>query len=57
MTRMFSHLDERGIETLEWIVVAALIVAITVVVFPGTLIPNLTTAMNSIGATILGAAG
>lgn len=48
--------DERGVETLEWIVVGALIVAIGIAVYPGTLQTQLTTAINAIGATLTGLA-
>ncbi len=43
--------NERGVETLEWIVVGALIVAIGIAIYPGTLQTQLTTAINAIGAT------
>ena len=46
--------DERGVETLEWIVVGALIVAIGIAVYPGSLQSQLTSAINSIGATVAG---
>lgn len=49
--------DERGVETLEWIVVGALVIATSIVVYPGTLQGQLTTALNSIGATIIGLTG
>ena len=48
--------DERGVETLEWIVVGALIVAIGIAIYPGTLQTQLTTAINAIGGTITGLA-
>jgi Flp pilus assembly pilin Flp len=48
--------DERGVETLEWIVVGALIVAIGIAVYPGTLQTQLTTAINAIGGTLSGLA-
>ena len=41
--------NERGVETLEWIVVGALIVAIGIAIYPGTLQTQLTTAINAIG--------
>ena len=46
--------NERGVETLEWIVVGALIVAIGIAVYPGTLQTQLTSAMNAIGTTVTG---
>ena len=48
--------NERGVETLEWIVVGALIVAIGIAVYPGTLQTQLNTAINAIGATVTGLA-
>lgn len=48
--------DERGVETLEWIVVGALIVAIGIAVYPGSLQTQLTTAINAIGGTVTGLA-
>lgn len=54
MKRILSHLrDERGIETLEWIAVGALILGVAFVVYPGTLGPALTTVVGNI-ATALG---
>jgi hypothetical protein len=46
--------DERGIETLEWILVGALITGVAVVVYPGTLLPNLLAAVNAIAALLNG---
>jgi Flp pilus assembly pilin Flp len=38
MRRILGYLkDERGVETLEWIAVGALIVALALAVYPGTL--------------------
>ena len=48
--------NERGVETLEWIVVGALIVAIGIAVYPGSLQTQLTTAINAIGVTVTGLA-
>ncbi len=48
--------NERGVETLEWIVVGALIVAIGIAVYPGSLQTQLTTAINAIGGTVTGLA-
>jgi Flp pilus assembly pilin Flp len=48
--------NERGVETLEWIVVGALIVAIGIAVYPGTLQTQLTTTINAIGAAVTGIA-
>ncbi len=44
--------DERGIETLEWIVVGALIVALGIAVYPGSLQTQLTSTITTIGGTI-----
>lgn len=56
MKRILGYLkDERGVETLEWIAVGALIVALAMAVYPGTLqtginnvITNITTALTGI---------
>lgn len=48
--------NERGVETLEWIVVGALIVAIGIAIYPGTLQTQLTNAINAIGGTVTGLA-
>ncbi len=47
--------DERGIETLEWILIGALITAVGLAVYPGTLQDSLTTAVSAIGGKIVGA--
>jgi len=49
--------NERGIETLEWIVVGALIVALGAAVYNGALNAQLTAAVNAIGTRIVGLAG
>jgi hypothetical protein len=46
--------DERGIETLEWVLIGGLITAVAVVVFPGTLLPQLLVAANAIAALLGG---
>jgi Flp pilus assembly pilin Flp len=48
--------NEKGIETLEWIAVGALILAVGAVVYPGTLQAQLVTAITSIGTTLNGLA-
>ena len=49
MKKVLGYLkDEQGIETLEWIAVGALIVAVALVVYPGTLQGGLQTAINKI---------
>ena len=40
--------DEQGIETLEWIAVGALIIAVALVVYPGTLQGGLVTVVQAI---------
>jgi hypothetical protein len=54
MKRILGYLrDERGIETLEWIAIGALILGVAFVVYPGTLQPALVILVNNI-ATALG---
>jgi len=48
--------DERGVETLEWIVVGALIVAVGIAVYQGALQSQLITAVSAIGGSITGLA-
>ena len=49
MKKILGYLkDEQGIETLEWIAVGALIVALALVVYPGTLQPGLQSVVNTI---------
>jgi Flp pilus assembly pilin Flp len=50
ITRTF--LDQRGIETLEWILIGGLITAVAVLVYSGTLGPALTAAVTSITTAI-----
>ncbi len=47
--------DERGIETLEWILIGALITAVGLAVYPGTLNGQLTSAVTAVGSAIAGA--
>ena len=57
MKRILGYLrDERGIETLEWIAIGALILGVAFVVYPGTLQGALTGLVGTI-ATALGAIG
>ena len=44
--------DEHGIETLEWIAVGALIVALALVVYPGTLQGGLQSVINTVVSKI-----
>jgi len=46
--------DEQGIETLEWIAVGALIVAVALVVYPGTLQDALVAVVGSISTALTG---
>ena len=48
--------NERGVETLEWIVVGALIVAIGIAVYPSTLQTQLISTITTIGGTVAGLA-
>jgi Flp pilus assembly pilin Flp len=44
--------DQRGVETLEWILIGALIVAVGIAVYPGTLKPALQSSISTVGSTI-----
>ena len=49
MKKVLGHLrGEQGIETLEWIAVGALIVALALMVYPGTLQGGLQSVINTI---------
>ncbi|HKZ04072.1 MAG TPA: hypothetical protein VJU81_01260 [Methylomirabilota bacterium] len=57
MKRLIGYFkDQRGVETLEWIVVGALIVAVGLAVYQGALQSQLITAVNAIGTRISGLA-
>jgi Flp pilus assembly pilin Flp len=57
MKRLIGYFkDQRGVETLEWIVVGALIVAVGIAVYQGALQSQLITAVNNIGSRISGLA-
>ena len=57
MNRILGYLrDERGIETLEWIAISALILGVAFVVYPGTLQPALVTLVGNIGTALSGIA-
>ncbi len=47
--------NERGIETLEWILIGGLITGVAIVLYPGTLLGSLQTAITSITGAITGA--
>ena len=46
--------DERGIETLEWIAVGALIVALALAVYPGTLQAAINAVITDISTALTG---
>jgi len=55
MKKILGYLkDEQGIETLEWIAVGALIVAVALVVYPGTLQGGLQTVVTAITDKLTG---
>jgi Flp pilus assembly pilin Flp len=55
MKKILGYLrDERGVETLEWIAVAALIVALAIAVYPGTLQTALETVIGDISTKLTG---
>ncbi len=47
--------NERGIETLEWIVMGGLILGMAIFLYPGALQTGLTTAIGTIVSAISGA--
>ncbi len=53
MNRILGYLrDQRGIETLEWIAIGALILGVAFVVYPGTLQPALVLLVGNIGTAL-----
>ena len=55
MKKILGYLrDEQGVETLEWIAVGALIVAVALVVYPGTLQGGLQTVVQAITDKLTG---
>ena len=55
MKRILGYLrDERGIETLEWVAIGALILGVAFVVYPGTLQTALTTVVTNISGALTG---
>jgi Flp pilus assembly pilin Flp len=55
MKRILGYLkDEQGIETLEWLAVGALITAVALVVYPGTLQGGLQSVVSSITNKLTG---
>jgi Flp pilus assembly pilin Flp len=45
--------DEQGVETLEWIAVGALIVALAIAVYPGTLQTALEAVIGNISTALM----
>ena len=57
MNRILGYLkDEQGIETLEWIAVGALIIAVAIAVYPGALQTGLITVVDKVTAKLIGLA-
>ncbi len=55
MKRILGYVrDERGIETLEWIAVGALVVAMALVVYPGALQTALLDVVAAISGALIG---
>jgi len=55
MKKILGYLkDERGIETLEWIAIGALILGVAFVVYPGTLETALTQVVTKISNALNG---
>ena len=55
MKRILGYLrDERGVETLEWVAVGALILGVALAVYPGTLQAGLTTVIGNITTALVG---
>ncbi|MBP1776166.1 MAG: hypothetical protein H6Q86_2176 [candidate division NC10 bacterium] len=46
--------DKRGVETLEWVLIGALIFAVAVAVYPGGLQGALTAAATTLGSAVQG---
>jgi len=46
--------DERGVETLEWAAIGALIIGVAFVVYPGALQTGLTTVIGNIVTALVG---
>ena len=55
MKKILGYLrDEKGIETLEWIAVGALIVALAIAVYPGTLEDGINGVITAITGKLVG---
>ena len=58
MKRILGYLkDEQGVETLEWIAVGALIVALAMAVYPGTLQTGINDVITDIVTALTGIVG
>lgn len=56
MRRILGYLrDERGIETLEWIGIGALILGVAFAVYPGALQPALVGVVTTLAGALTGA--
>jgi len=54
MKRILGYVrDERGIEALEWIAVAALVVAMAIFIYPGALQTALSTVISDISSKLV----
>jgi Flp pilus assembly pilin Flp len=54
MKKLLGYVNnEQGIETLEWIAVAALIVALAIAVYPGTLQTAITDVITDISTKLV----
>ena len=55
MKHLISYLrGQKGVETLEWILIGGLITGVGIVLYPGTLQAGLTGVINGIVAAITG---
>ena len=56
MRKLLSRVirDERGLETLEWILIGGLITGVALAVYPGALLGTLTGAVAAVGGAITG---
>lgn len=55
LKRILGYLkDERGVETLEWIAVGAAIVALAMLVYPGTLQTGINSVITDIVTKLVG---
>lgn len=55
MKRLIGYFrDERGVETLEWIAMGAIITALALVAYPGTLQTGISSVMTDIVTKLVG---